>query len=95
MPKIASPLGRRTQRTGYPQAIQALKLQTQALFGLSDEVTISVSELTCRDPGCPDVETVVAILRNGEKPVIARIHKSILDVTPDELMAAFEPTRRA
>lgn len=95
MPKIASPLGRRTQRAGYPQAIQALKLQTQALFGLSDDVTISVSELTCRDPGCPDVETVVAILRQGEKPVIARIHKSILDVTPDELMAAFDPTRRA
>jgi hypothetical protein len=35
------------------------------------------------------VETVVAILRDGEKPIIARIHKSILDVTLDELKAAF------
>ena len=90
MPKIALPMGQRVQKTGYPQAVQQLKLQTQKLLGLSDDVTISVSELTCREPGCPDVETVVAILRDGEKPTIARIHKSILDVTLDELKAAFD-----
>ncbi|WP_063627827.1 hypothetical protein [Bradyrhizobium sp. WSM3983] len=91
MQKIALPMARRVQKAGYPQAVQQLKLQTQKLLGLSDEVTISVSELTCREPGCPDVETIVAILREGEKPTIARIHKSILDVTLDELKAAFDP----
>jgi hypothetical protein len=90
MPKIALPMGRRVQRTGYPQAVQELKLQTQKLLGLSDDVTISVSELTCRESGCPDVETVVAILRDGEKPKIARIHKSIPDVTLDELKEALD-----
>ncbi|WP_156433948.1 nitrate reductase [Bradyrhizobium retamae] len=90
MPKIALPMGRRVQRTRYPQAVQELKLQTQKLLGLSNDVTVSVSELTCREPGCPDVETVVAILRDGEKPMIARIHKSIPDVTLDELKAAFD-----
>jgi hypothetical protein len=83
-------MGRRVQRIGYPQAVQELKLQTQKLLGLSDDVTISVSELTCREPGCPDVETVVAILRDGEKPIIARIHKSIPDVTLDELKEALD-----
>ncbi|KRR21041.1 hypothetical protein CQ13_31260 [Bradyrhizobium retamae] len=83
-------MGRRVQRTRYPQAVQELKLQTQKLLGLSNDVTVSVSELTCREPGCPDVETVVAILRDGEKPMIARIHKSIPDVTLDELKAAFD-----
>ena len=90
MPKIALPIGRRVQKAGYPQAVQQLKLQTQKLLGLSDDVTISVSELTCREPGCPEVETVVAILGGGEKPIIARIHKSIPDVTLDELKAAFD-----
>jgi hypothetical protein len=90
MPKIALPMGRRVQRTGYPQAVQELKLQTQKLLGLSDDVTISVSELTCREPGCPDVETVIAILRDREKPIIARIHKSIPDVTLDELKEALD-----
>ena len=70
--------------------IHDLKLQTQKLLGLPDDVTISVTELSCREPGCPDVETVVAILREAEKPTIARIHKTIPDVTSDELKAAFE-----
>jgi hypothetical protein len=90
MPKIALPMGRRVQRIGYPQAVQELKLQTQKLLGLSDDVTVSVSELTCREPGCPDVETLVAILRDGEKPMIARIHKSIPDITLDELKEALD-----
>jgi hypothetical protein len=90
MPKTALAMGRRVQRAGYPQAVKQLKLQTQKLLGLPDDVTISVTELSCREPGCPDVETVVAILREAEKPTIARIHKTIPDVTPDELKAAFE-----
>lgn len=90
MSKTAFALGRRIQRTGYPEAVQQLKLQAQKLLGLSNGVTISVSELSCRETGCPDVETVVAILRQGEKPTIARVHKSIPDVTLQELQAAFE-----
>lgn len=35
-------------------------------------------------------KTIIAILREEEKPVIARIHKSILDVALDELKAAFD-----
>jgi hypothetical protein len=80
MPKTALAMGRQVQRTGHPQAVKQLP----------DEVTISVTELSCREPGCPDVETVVAILREAEKPTIARIHKTIPDVTPDELKTAFE-----
>ena len=90
MPKIASPMGRRAQKSGYPQAVQELKQQTRSLLGLPDDVTVSVSELTCRDPGCPDVETVVAVLREGQKPAIARIHKSILEVRFDELKVALK-----
>ena len=88
MPKIALPMGRRAQKSGYPQAVQELKQQTRRLLDLPDDATVSISELTCRDPGCPDVETVVAVLREGQKPAIARIHKSILEVRLDELKAA-------
>lgn len=90
MPENALPMGRRAQKGGYPQAVQELKQQTRSLLGLTDDVTVSVSELTCRDPGCPDVETVVAVLREGQKPAIARIHKSILEVRLDDLKAALK-----
>lgn len=59
-------MGWRVQKAGDLQAVQQLKLQTQKLFGLSDDVTVSVSELPCREPGGPDIETIVAILREGK-----------------------------
>lgn len=90
MPKFALPMGRRSQKGGYPQAVQELKLQARNLLGLSDEVTVSVSELSCREPGCPDVETIIAILREGESPRIARVHRPIPDVTLDDLKAALD-----
>jgi hypothetical protein len=90
LPKIALPMRRWVQKAGYPQAVQQLKQETRKLLGLSNDVAISVTELSCSEPGCPDVETVVAILREREKPILARIHKSIPDITPDELEAAFK-----
>ena len=91
MSKTAFALGRRAPRTGYPEAVQRVKQQTQKLLDLSEDVTVSVTELSCREPGCPDVETVVAILSEREKPCVARFHKSIPDVTAEELKTAFEP----
>jgi hypothetical protein len=90
MAKAAFPLGRGVQRTGYPLAVRQLKFHTRELLGLSDDVTISVTELTCREPGCPDIETVVAILSEAQKPIIVRIHSAIPDVTLDQLREAFE-----
>ena len=77
MSKAAFALGRRAQRVGYPEAVQQLKLQTQKLRGSSESATISVTERSCRVSGCPDVETVVAILRAQERRSIAKVHKSI------------------
>jgi hypothetical protein len=31
-----------------------------------DDLIISVTELACREPGCPDGETIVAAMRAGE-----------------------------
>lgn len=90
MPKTAFRLGRRTERPGYPLAVQALKSHTRQLLALSDDVAIAVSELSCRKPGCPDVETVVAVLREAQEPLVARIHSPIPEVTLEQLKLAFE-----
>jgi hypothetical protein len=47
-----------------------------------------VTELNCREPGCPDTETIIAILSAGQSPRIARIHKAIPEVEMAELAAA-------
>jgi hypothetical protein len=50
---FVNPLSRKP-KTGYPDAMTRLKTDTRCLLGLSDDVVISVTELTCREPGCPD-----------------------------------------
>lgn len=82
-----NPLSR--NKAGYPDAVARLKAETRALLGLSDDVVISVTELACREPGCPDIETVVAVLKAGLKPRIIRMHKPIPEVTLGELAAEF------
>jgi hypothetical protein len=74
------PKSRQSQGGSATQAADA----EAAWLSDSDDVTISVTELSCREAGCPDVETVVAILREEEKPSIARVNKSIPDVTANE-----------
>jgi hypothetical protein len=39
----------------------AIKRWTRAFLQLDDEAVITVSDSACRDPGCPLVETVIAV----------------------------------
>ena len=83
-----NPLSRRP-KVGHLDAVERLKAATRALLDLSDDVVVSVTEITCRASGCPDVETVVAVLRAGEKPCTAKFRKPLRDVAADNLSAEF------
>jgi hypothetical protein len=82
-----NPLARKP-RPGYREAVDRIKAETRSCLELSDDVTVSVTELNCREPGCPDTETIIAILSAGQNPRIARIHKAIPEVEMAELAAA-------
>lgn len=88
----------RKQRPRYPEAIDHIKATVRAVLNLPDEVVVSVTELACREAGCPDIETVVAILAAGRKPLTVRFHTSIPDITDAELDAtlrALDPDKHA
>ena len=40
---------------------------------LGPDVTVMVTELACDDPGCPDLETVIAVLAERQEPQMVRI----------------------
>jgi len=82
-----NPLSRRP-KAGYPDASARLKAETRALLGLAADVVISV-ELACREPGCPDIETIVTVMQVGERPCSAKIRMPMPEVTTDHLAAAF------
>lgn len=46
-------------------AIDRVRGWLRATFALDDETTVSITELRCREPGCPPVESVIAIMRPG------------------------------
>ena len=44
-------------------------------LSIENNATITVTELTCLEEGCPPVETVVALLKPGSDPLQHKIHK--------------------
>jgi hypothetical protein len=62
---------------------------------LPEEVVISVNEVACRDAGCPDVETVIGILRPEQPVQILRVERPIAYVTEDHLALAIWTVSRS
>jgi hypothetical protein len=93
MKGFANPLARK-RMPGYPGAIEHIKTIVRTVLDLSDEVTVSVTELACRDSGCPDIETVVAILWAGRKPLTVRFHQPIPEISDGDLQTALSRLTR-
>lgn len=83
----------RKETSGYPAAIANLKREVHRLLNLPAGVVVSIAELACHEPGCPAIETVVAVMIEGRPPHTARIHKRIPEVTNQDLAEAFGLSR--
>lgn len=55
--------------------------------GPDDDAAVTVNELSCSEPGCPPVETVVSVLRKPA-PLMFKVFKPAVDVTEAELLEA-------
>jgi hypothetical protein len=86
--RFFNPLARRSE-PDHEKATEQAKAHTRALLQLPEDVVISVNELVCREHGCPDVETIVAVMRAGQKTRKVSIRKRIADVTIADLAAVF------
>jgi len=86
MKGLANPLA---PRRSLPEKTQAIKAWVRQLYGLGDGVVVAITELACRDENCPDVETVVGIMRQGAPIETIRFHKAIADVDRDDVVQSF------
>lgn len=66
------------------QALEKVREWTQQRFKLSGETAILVSELECRLPGCPPLETVIAFWDDGKRHHF-KLFKPVKQVTFDDL----------
>lgn len=67
-----------------------IKAWTRGVFHLNDETTVMVTELECREPGCPPIETVIALLKGPGNIQQYKIHKTANEVGLSDLQALVE-----
>jgi hypothetical protein len=85
MNRLANPFA---PRRALPERTRQIKTWVRELCKLDDDVVLSITELTCRDDDCPDIETVIGIMRPGQKIETIRIHRAIAEVTREDLAGA-------
>lgn len=56
-------------------------------FGLPQSTTLIVSELQCTEPGCPPLETVIALFYEDGRSTQRKLHKALAEVTEPDVRA--------
>lgn len=85
MNRLANPFA---PRRALPERTRQIRAWVRDVCSLDDAVVVSITELACRDDDCPDIETVIGIMRPGEKIETIRIHKPIAEVTREDVADA-------
>lgn len=64
-----------------------VKAWAAELLEAQPEDRILVTEVQCTEPGCPPVETVIALIRPGTQQKI-KVHKALCSIRRDDLERA-------
>ena len=76
---------RRTQM----EKLRAIKDWTRAALNLSPDTTVLVSELECREDGCPPLETIIAVLAGPRSRIERKVHVAVDDLTREMVVQLF------
>lgn len=74
--------------------ITEIKTWVRELLPLAPETSILVTELACTEPGCPPLETVVAVLKGPGENVQQKIHRSVVEITKEDIVTLCERLAR-
>lgn len=78
-------------RSAAQAALSArLKTDLAAALGLGAADSLAVNEIACADPGCPDMETIVLVMRAGEPTRALRIPRPMEAVGIAQIAALVE-----
>src|SRR5437660_1052447 len=69
---------------GDPQHVAAVKCWTTDAFQLTVDTTVMVTELRCTEPGCPPLETVIALFHPQTGTRQFKVSKALRDVSRDD-----------
>ncbi len=69
------------------ERVRRIKHVLRETLGLSDDATITVSELACLEGDCAPVETVFGLLRPDAPQLQHKVHKPTDDIDAEDLSA--------
>ncbi|MBT9317866.1 hypothetical protein [Leptothoe spongobia] len=70
-----------------PAQLQQLKAWVYQTLSLDESSTpVSISQLTCTEPGCPPLETVIAVMT--QPPKTYKIHQPAVEIEKDDIVQA-------
>ena len=78
----------RTKPDGSAARIKDL---VRARLGIGEETTLMVSELHCHEDGCPDVETVIAVMNADRDKMTWKIAKPMTQVDDGDIDSLMAP----
>jgi hypothetical protein len=58
---------------------------------LPPDTAVTVSEIVCLDPSCPGTETVMLVMRHGEKTRAYKVGRAMDEVTEQDVREALSP----
>ena len=73
-----------------PEAEGVARIKSSVLDVLAPlaGTTLAVNEITCLDPACPGLETVILVMEPGHKTRAYKIAKALDGVTEQDIRAA-------
>ncbi|HUI20070.1 MAG TPA: hypothetical protein VLZ74_03395 [Methylocella sp.] len=71
-------------------AADRIKIWARAALSLSDDDAVTVSEINCRDPSCPGVETAILVMRANAPTRMIRIARPLAEVRRADLETALD-----
>jgi hypothetical protein len=71
-----------------PDASERIKRWARQALALGDDAAITVSEISCDDPACPGLETVILVMSEGAKTRAFKARGSALVQTRPQIEAA-------
>lgn len=84
--------GKDKRESAGADAAAQVKRQVRELLGLPENTVIAVNEILCADPACPGTETVILVMKPGEKTRAFKVQMGLAELTPEALAQALSAT---
>lgn len=78
----------RARAADQAEARAEIRARIARIFGLGEADALTVNEIACTDPGCPDAETVVLLMRDGQPTRAVKLPRPMRDVTDIDIETA-------